>query len=194
MNARLKPLRILRWSTVAMVLLATACAAPKSYQNRDMDFGAINSVAVMPFWNLSQDHVAAERVRDVFSNALLATDAVYVLPPGEVARAIARTAIVNPSTPSAEEVVKLGGLLKVDAIVTGVLKEYGEVRTPSASANVISFSVQMYETSTGKVIWSASSTKGGIGWAARLLGTATGEPMNELTEQAVDDVITRLFK
>ena len=194
MNARLKPLRILRWSTVAMVLLATACAAPKSYQNRDMDFGAINSVAVMPFWNLSQDHVAAERVRDVFSNALLATDAVYVLPPGEVARAIARTAIVNPSTPSAEEVVKLGGLLKVDAIVTGVLKEYGEVRTPSASANVISFSVQMYETSTGKVIWSASSTKGGIGWAARLLCTATGEPMNELTEQAVDDVITRLFK
>ncbi len=64
----------------------------------------------------------------------------------------------------------------------------------SISANVISLSVQMNETATGKIIWSASSTRGGIGWAARLLGTAGGAPMNHLTEQAVDDVVAKLLE
>ncbi len=180
---------------LAFALLYGCRTAPSSrtYQNRDMDFASVRTVAVLPFWNLTQDNVAGDRVRDVFSNALLATEAVYVLQPGEVARAVSRTGMSTPSTPSAEEIVKLGTLLKVDAVVTGVLKEYGEVRSASTAANVISLSVQMHETATGKVIWSASSTRGGIGWAARLLGTAGGTPMNHLTEQAVDDVIAKLL-
>ena len=52
-----------------------------------MDFGSIRTVAVMPFQNLSRDNLAGDRVRDVFANALLATEAVYVIPNGEVARA-----------------------------------------------------------------------------------------------------------
>ena len=159
-----------------------------------MDFGAIRNVAVLPFWNLTTDTSAAERVRTVFSNALLATDAVYVLPTGDVQRALSRSGIPTPETPSVDEIVKLGTFLKVDAIVTGVVKEYGEIRNGSASANVISVGIQMSETTTGKVIWSASATRGGIGWAARLLGTAGGEPMNTLTEQAIDDVIANLLK
>jgi hypothetical protein len=159
-----------------------------------MDFGAIRSVAVLPFWNLTQDSAAADRVRSVFSNALLATEAVYVLPPGEVGRAVSRGGMQTPSTPSVDEIVKLATLLKVDAILTGVVSEYGEVRSGSSSANVVSVSVQMHEASTGKVVWSASATRGGIGWAARLLGTAGGEPMNDLTEQAIDDVLVQLFR
>ncbi len=181
---------------LALALLTGCRTSPSSrtYQNRNMDFGSIKTVAVLPFWNLTQDNVAAERVRDVFSNALLATEAVYVIQPGEVARAVARTGMSTPATPSTEEIVKLGTLLKVDAVVTGVLKEYGEVRSASTAANVISLSVQMNETATGKIIWSASSTRGGIGWAARLLGTAGGAPMNHLTEQAVDDVVAKLLE
>jgi hypothetical protein len=178
---------------LAVVSACRTASSSRTYQNRDMDFASVQTVAVLPFWNLTQDNVAADRVRDVFSNALLATEAVYVLQPGEVARAVSRTGMSVPATPSTEEIVKLGTLLKVDAIVTGVLKEYGEVRSASTAANVISLSVQMHETATGKVIWSASSTRGGIGWAARLLGTAGGAPMNHLTEQAVDDVIAKLL-
>ena len=55
-----------------------------------MDFGAIKTVVVMPFWNLTSNQQAADRVRDVFANALLATQAVYVVPTGEVARAASR--------------------------------------------------------------------------------------------------------
>ena len=171
-----------------------ACGAPhRTYQNRDMDFGAIKTVAVLPFANLSKDNAAADRVRDVFSNMLLASEAVYVLPPGEVQRGISRLGISSPA-PNGDEVMKLAGLLKADAVITGVVREYGEVRSASATANVVSLSVQMYESGTGKLIWAAASTKGGIGWGARLLGATGGEPLNDVTEQAVDDLLRQLFR
>jgi hypothetical protein len=76
--------------TLAIWTLAvgTLVAAQVSDVFRDprMDFGAIQTVAVMPFTNLAGGQVGAERVRDVFINRLLATQAVYVLPVGEVAR------------------------------------------------------------------------------------------------------------
>jgi hypothetical protein len=52
----------------------------------------------------------------------------------------------------------------------------------------------MSETGTGKVIWTGTSTKGGVTWGARLLGTGGGEPMNTVTEQAVDDLLQQLFQ
>jgi polysaccharide biosynthesis protein PelC len=175
-------------------LLLIACAGPRStYIDPNMDFGTVKSVAVMPFVNLAKDPIVAERVRDVFINRLLATGAVYVVPVGEVARGAARAEVQNPSVPSPEEAVKLGGIIKVQAIITGTVREYGEVRSGAVSSNIISASLQMIETQTGKVVWTASSTRGGISIWARLFGGG-GQPMNKVTEKAVNDLIYRLLK
>ena len=184
-----------RWKTLAVAALAAAaCANPtRRYLDENMDFGAVRTVAVMPFHNLTRDNLAAERVRDVFASMLLATGAVYVVPQGEVQRALGQVGIVSPATPSTEEVVKLGKALKADAIVTGVVKEYGEVRSGATAANIVSLSLQMLETGTGKVVWSASTTKGGVTMADRLLGSS-GTPMNQVTEAAVDDLLAKLFR
>ena len=179
---------------LAVVALASCAHSGRKYHDGNMDFGSIKTVAVLPFQNVSKESSAADRVRDVFSNALLATGSVYVLPPGEVARVISRTNVAMPSAPSIEEIVKVGGLLKADALVTGFIKEYGEVRSSGgAVANVISVSLQMIETSTGKVVWAGSTTKGGISMMDRLLGSG-GAPMDGVTEQAVDDLLNQLFK
>jgi hypothetical protein len=181
-------------AAIAAALALAGCAShSRAYTNSAMDFGSIRSVAVLPLWNLSRDPQGADRVRDVLVNALLATNEVYVVPTGEVARAVSRLNIATPVTPTTDEVVKLAGMLKVDAVITGVLKEYGEVRSVSASANVVSLSLQMQEGNTGKVVWSASSSKGGVGWGARLLGATGGEPANDVTEAAVDDLLVKLF-
>lgn len=180
---------------VTLVLL-TSCAPGvigTVYRDPDMDFGAIQTVAVMPFLNLSRESTAAERVRDVFINSLLSTGAVYVLPVGEVARGVARAEIQSPVTPSPEEVIKLGNNVKAQAIITGVVKEYGEVRSGTSSSGVISISVQMLEAQTGKTVWTAASTKGGITVSDRLFGGG-GKPMDGFTRAAVNDVIQRLFK
>jgi polysaccharide biosynthesis protein PelC len=177
------------------VLLAS-CAPTVTrsvYRDPNMDFGAIQSVAVMPFQNLSRENIAAERVRDVFINDLLSTGAVYVLPVGEVARGVARVEIQNPATPSPEEIVKLGAIIKAQAVITGVVREYGEVRSGSSAGSVISVSMQLFEAQTGKTVWTATATRGGISVWDRLFGGG-GRPMNDVTRAAVNDVIRSLFR
>jgi len=180
-----------------LLMTVFACSRGRTdsttYIDPNMDFGTIKSVAVMPFLSLAKDPVVAERVRDVFINRLLATGAVYVVPVGEVARGIVRAELQNPSVPSPEEAVKLGGLIKVQALITGTVREYGEVRSGTAASNIISVSVQMIETETGKVVWTASSTRGGVNIWDRLFGGG-GTPMNKVTEKAVNDLISRLLK
>lgn len=163
------------------------------YFDSNMDFGSISTVAVLPFANLTNDEQAAGRVRDTFTGALLATEAFYVLPHGETARILSRTGVRTPVTPSSEDIKKFGGPNGVDAVITGVLREYGTVRSGNTSANVVSLSLQMIETQTGKVVWSASTTKGGISLWDRLFGGG-GEPMNDVTEAAVNDLINQLFQ
>jgi len=184
---------------VAFVLLYLAVAAPVCtaqvtdvYRDPKMDFGSIQTIAVVPFANLTRDQVVAERVRDVFINRLLASGAVYILPVGEVARGITKLDLQNPSSPTPEDVVKLGGLLKADAVITGVVREYGEVRSGTSTANIISMSIQLIEAGTGRVVWSASSTKGGISFWNRLFGGG-GQPLNKVTEEAVDALLDKLL-
>ena len=194
---RARTIENLKKSTWLLLLVyLSACGSRSSltyYHDPDMDFGALRTVAVMPFENLTRDRQAAERVRDIFANSLLATGAVYVFPPGEVARGIARVGILNPSAPSGEEIARFAGIIKVDAIVTGVVTEYGEARSGAASANVISFNLQMIEVQRLRVVWTASTTKGGISVWDRLFGSG-GQPMNNVTMAAIDDVLNKLFK
>jgi hypothetical protein len=181
---------------LAVLLPVMACrgaGSHRTYQDAGMDFGAIRQVAVLPFANLSREQAGADRVREVFSSLLLSTGAVYVLPAGEVMRGVNRVGMADPRQPSVEEITKLGGMLKADAVIRGVVREYGEVRSASAAANVVSVSVEMYETATGKIVWSASSTQGGVGMSDRLLGSG-GVPMNEVTERAVNDLLDKLFR
>ncbi len=177
-----------------MLFMMAGCTSNLDlYRDGNMDFGAVHNVAIMPLANLTRESPAADRVRDILASMLLATGGVYVIPPGEVARGISRAGISNPAAPSTEELVKMAGIIKADAIITGTIREYGEVRSGTASANVISLSFTMLEAQTGKAVWSASTTRGGIGIFERLFGGG-GEPMNDITEKAVDDVIKKLFQ
>ncbi len=178
---------------VLLCLCVGACAGTVKYRDPNMDFGSVRKVAVLPFANLTKEERAADRVRDVFTNALLASGGLYLLPPGEVARGISRAQVDNRTAPTEEEVKRLGSVLGVDAVITGVVREYGEVRSGSASANLVSVSLQMFEVKTGKVVWSASSTKGGITTMDRLFGSG-GQPMNDVTEEAVVDLINQLYR
>jgi TolB-like protein len=178
----------------AVLVTAGACASssPETYRDPKMDIGAIYTVAVMPFVNLSRDQLASERVRDVFTTMLLADGRMYVVPSGEIARQVSLAGIANPYAPTNDEVIKLGKMLKAQGVITGVIREYGEVRSGAATANVISLSVQLTEVDTGKVVSSVGSTKGGIGFMERLFGGG-GEPMNDITAKAIKDVIKKLL-
>jgi len=180
----------------AMFVSLASCAGgggTDKFRDSNMDFGSIQNVAVLPFVNLSRDQQAGDRVRDVFVTALLATGGIYVIPTGEVSRGIGLAGMANAGAPSTAEIKKLAPLVKADAIISGVVREYGEVRAGSSVANVISVSLQMAEVQSGRVVWSATSTKGGIGLKDRLLGGG-GEPLNKITEEAIRDLINQLYE
>jgi hypothetical protein len=179
---------------LAASLAATACAPSVQdvFRDETMDFAAVRTVAVMPLANQTREMMAPERVRDVFVTMLLSTGAVYVLPSGEVARGVSRLGIADPANPSVEDIMKFGGVVKADAVITGSVREYGEVRSGSVASPIISISMRMIETQTGRVVWSASATKGGVSFSDRLLGGG-GTPMNEITEKAVNEIIEKLF-
>ncbi|UCH22636.1 MAG: DUF799 family lipoprotein [Deltaproteobacteria bacterium] len=178
--------------TLVSLVACVTSSIPDNYHDPGMDFAALRTIAVMPFGNLTGDKQAGERVRDTFMTALLSSGAVYVVPAGEVARGISKVGVINPTAPSEEEIVKLAIIIKADALITGVIREYGQVRSGTTSANVISLSLQMIEKESKKVVWTASSTKGGISIWDRLFGGG-GRPMNEITEAAIDDIINKLF-
>jgi hypothetical protein len=193
---KLENILIKKLIPVFLIAFFIGCAAkntgPTRYHDPDMDFSNIRSVGVMPFVNLTSDRLAGERVRDIFINNLLATGAVYVIPTGEVARGVSRAAITNPTTPSAQDIVKLAAIIKADAVITGVVREYGDVRSGTTTANVVSFSLQMHEASTQKIVWTASATKGGVSIWDRLFGGG-GQPMNDVTQAAVNEILNKLF-
>lgn len=184
------------WVLGLLMMTLAACArapVPETYHDANMDFSILRNVAVMPFANLSGQQVAGERVRNTFMSSLLATGVIYVIPAGEVARGIDRAAIGNPTAPSSEDIAKLVAIVRADAVITGVVKEYGSVRSGNTMANVISLDMQMIEKESLKIVWSASSTKGGISMWDRLLGGG-GQPMNDVTKAAVDDIINKLLQ
>lgn len=178
--------------SLLLVFLSACASHSEIYHDPNFDFGAVRIVAVMPFENLTKETLASSRVRDVFMNTLLSTGAIYVLPAGEVARGLTRAGIEKATNISSEDAIKLGGILNANAVITGVVREYGELRSSSTTANVVSLSVQMIETQTGKVVWTASSTQGGISTKDRLLGGG-GRPMDDVTRDAVLDVLRQLF-
>ena len=184
---------------IAILMSTWGCAkkhrgGDATFHDPDMDFGLIQSVAVLPFDNLAgSGGDAAEKVRDVFMTMLQAQVDVYVVPPGEVARAISRVQPEIPHAPTAEEAVRLAQNLEVDVLISGALLEFGEVRSGGASANVCSVSVRMIEGQSGRVVWSASATRGGVGAGDRLVGGG-GQPQNIVISKAVDDLLNRLFQ
>lgn len=185
--------RMLAVAALSLALAGCKTSSARHYQNPEMDFGSIQTVAVLPFQNLTREQQAADRVRDVFSNMLLATGAFYVVPHGEVIRVLARAGVQNPMAPSNEEIVKLGKQLGANAIFVGVVKEYGELRSGQNAANVVALSAHMQEVETGKVVWSAASAKGGVSFGQRLFGGG-GQPLEIVTERAVDDLLDKLFQ
>lgn len=163
-----------------------------TYHDPNMDFGSIQTVAVMPFVNLTGNAKAGETVRDVFMTMLQATGTLYVVPPGEVGRGISRLSLREPTAPGADDLKQLAQLVGAEVVITGVVSEYGELRSGGTAANVVTLSVRMQEAQTGKVIFSGSASDGGVSLGNRMFGGG-GRPMNDVTRKAVKKLLDQLF-
>jgi len=188
--------RLGAWAALGLLAMLGGCASQKAlvtYHDPNMDFSLIRTVAVLPFENLSGNTRAGDAVRDVFMTMLQATGSMYVLPPGEVGRGIERLSLGSATAPTSEQVVQLANILGADVVIVGTVLEYGEVRSGSNASGVVSVGTEMLEGQTGRVVWSASASAGGVSAADRVFGGG-GRPMDNVTRKAVNKLLDRLFQ
>jgi TolB-like protein len=185
-----------RRSVIPALLIAAAaagCPGPARYVRQNADLGVIQAVAVLPFENVTNDRLCAERVHRIFLTELLAFDAFQVAEPGQVARTLRRDQL-DPANLTPEEVKRLGQALKVQALFQGTILEYDEGRASgSAPSPQVKLQLKLVDAETGVTLWSVVRAAGGAAITARLFGIG-GEPASTVAGEIIRDELSKLLR
>jgi len=169
---------------------------PTEFTNPVFDFSFVQSVAVLPFDNLSQDSEAGTRVTRIMITELLASGAVDVVEPGEVTAAVSKIPgrqAAAAATPSTQDIIALGTELGVQALILGTVTQSEVLRSAGVQRPVVSLDARMVETETGKAVWAATHTETGGTISAKVLGTG-GKPLAETTRRTVRGLLNTLLE
>lgn len=179
---------------VAVVALAGCGSTMRAtrFSHPGVNFSFIERVAVLPFENVSSDQQAGFRVTRLLVTELLASGAVDVVEPGEVAAAVSRVA-GGAARPSAEQILALGTELGVQAVIAGTVAQSEVLRSGAAGIPTVTLDAQMIETEKGEIIWAATHTEKGSSFSAKVLGTG-GEPLSETTRRCVRGLLATLLR
>lgn len=164
---------------------------PVYHLSEDIDFSFYKKVAVMPFDNLTNEKYADQIVRQLVISEILASGFLDVVFPGEVQKVINELDIKSVSSLSKQQITALGKALNVEAIITGSVEEYGEVKMGNISAPQVTVSLMMADAGTGSIVWSITKTRGGASFFARHFG-ASHETISETVMLLVRDAIQTL--
>lgn len=175
-----------------LLALAVGCGAPTRYVKTNADLGAITAVAVIPFENVTNDKLCAERVHKIFVTELLNYDAFRVVEPGQVLRAMRRDQL-DPGALTPEDMKRLGEQLKVQALFLGAVLEYDEGRSSSVLAPRVRLQFRLVDTETGTTLWSVSRTRGGATLAGRMFGVG-GDPAATLAQNLIREELADLTR
>ncbi len=163
-----------------------------AYIHPNADLSFIKKLAVMPFINLTEDQFAGRKVREVLVAELLLTGALDVVEPGEVNRALTEKKIDSVGSLTAEQIQVIGRALGAQALILGTVEEFGDVRSGSLSAPLVTIGLRMIDVESGTIIWSVNHSRGGIGTMTRLFGIGEGT-ISEVTTRVVREAIDTLF-
>ncbi len=159
---------------VVLCSLAAGCGPRASqYIREDVDFSFIRRVAIFPFYNLTQDTFAAQRVQSIFVTEVLKTGQVEVADRGETLAIVSEMKIAPDRVMSPEQVMELGKRLQVDGVFFGTVEEYGTERSAHDPAQVVTSVYQLHETQTGRLVWSSQTRTDGTSVMRKLFGGGT---------------------
>jgi len=190
-----------RWTpflagAAASVLLAAAgCSshAVTQYTHPNADLGALKSVAVLPFENLSSDRTSADKVQKIFLSELLATSAFNVVEPGLVSKTLKADRVETTESLGPADFKRLGEELKADAVFTGAVVDFAENRTGNTPTQNVTIQLRLVECASGATVWSASRTRSGASASARLFGIG-GASLTETARNLVKEELHTLVR
>jgi TolB-like protein len=166
------------------------------FSNPNFDFSFVERVAVIPFDNQTNDRQSGLRATRLTITELLASGAIDVVEPGEVAAALTRITGLQAGravSPSTEQIVSLGQALGVQALIMGTVTQSENLRSGSVPIPVVTLDLRMVETETGATVWAATHSEKGGSLSAKVLGTG-GEPLAETTRKCVQEALATLVE
>ena len=180
---------------ILLLLVAAGCGGQRttSFTFGEYNFQFIEKVAIIPFENLSASKGAGARATQIFIPEVLAAEVFDVVEPGEVSHVLGKHGITRTAQLTTEQIIKIGGFLKVQALILGSVTEASNVRSGGSSVKKVSMVVRMVETERGLTVWSATATAGSRGFWGSLFGTS-GKSLSEVTRDCVRKALNTLVK
>jgi TolB-like protein len=114
------------------------------------------SVAVMPFFNLSERNFAGEIMALHFVRQLMMIENFNVIEPGVVRHALLRGRVIMRDGISLADADLISGLLAVDLILSGKTMNYQDFQGPAAKPKV-DFAAEIFEKKSREVVWVVQS-------------------------------------
>jgi TolB-like protein len=157
-----------------VLAVLTGCGSPaQSYINPDVDFGFMQRAAVLPFTNLSGDHLADERLRSIFLMELLKEDVLEVVDPNETAAVVRAQGLSPDGEMTPDQAVALGKKLEVQGLFFGIVEQYGVDRSARDRGPEVTVVFGLVETETGSTVWRSQIHADGASLWKRLFGGGT---------------------
>jgi hypothetical protein len=149
------------------------------------------TVAVVPFFNISQRSFAGEIMALHFVRQLLALENFNVIEPGVVRQTLLRGRVIMGDGISLAHADLLAGILRADLILNGKIMDYQDYRGPAGKSKV-DFSTQLFERRSREVVWAVQSFNRGddgvffFDWGK--VNTAYAMA-NQMVQLAVEDLV-----
>ena len=170
---------LVAWAILTGVVACTPML-PTTFVHPAFDFSYLQTVAVVPFENLSDDRGAGARMTRYFVSELLATEAFSVVEPGEVSATMQAMGLVRTAELTEEQIIDLGQRLNAQGLFLGSVPESGVQRAGGSSEAVVTLDVRLVETETGEVVWSTTHSESGRGFWNAILG-GSGSSLGEVS-------------
>ncbi|MDO8588567.1 MAG: DUF799 family lipoprotein [Armatimonadota bacterium] len=120
-------------------------------------------IAILDFTNLApRSDEAGQVVTNAVVTYMLSTGAFDVVEPGVVDQVMKEQRVIPP--PSGMDLKSCGQLreaLNVDAILTGTVEEYGEVRIGNETYPSVSFSARLIDAKDASIVWAGMVSRTG---------------------------------
>jgi hypothetical protein len=158
--------------TVILVTI-TGCGGKivsESFIREDVDLAFVQTIAVLPFENNSEERFAGDRARDLTITQVLAMGLYDVVEKDLVDSHMYNEAI-DPGAPIDPLTLKrLGNRLGVQAFLVGTVDVAGENKLGATTYPEIALTLRLIETDSSMIIWQASGHKSGESFGRRLFG------------------------
>jgi len=191
--SRLARIGVSCFALCALMIMMNGCSTGnmKQYIRPGTDIGSIKTIAVLPFHNYTTEKYAGENIRNKVSIELLSRG-FDIIEPGEIDMTLNELKIRSLDSLRSEDIQNIGSMVQADAVITGSVEEFGMSTGITVSYPEVSVYLMMFDTPSGKVIWSLWHTTGGASFWTRHFG-AEGNTLYNAAARVIREAFDKLF-